>query len=106
MAFFEAIGYVYDALQIATSGMDEKTKQNKLNSIYADIKQNLVGVKRSDLDYLYRSVESIRQQSIINYGRGSIAAESELQKARICNKITSIISQSYAQCRKDDGMGR
>ena len=106
MAFFEAIESVYDALQIATSSMDEKTKQNKLNSIYADIKQNLVGVKRSDLDYLYRSVESIRQQSIINYGRGSAAAESELQKARICTRITSIISQSYAQCRKDDGMSR
>ncbi len=106
MAFFEAIESVYDALQIATSSMDEKTKQNKLNSIYADIQQNLVGAKRSDLDYLYRSVESIRQQSIINYGRGSAAAESEMQKARICTKITSIISQSYAQYRKDDGMGR
>jgi len=29
MAFFEAIESVYDALQIATSSMDEKTKQNK-----------------------------------------------------------------------------
>ncbi len=81
-----------------------KEASRKLNNIYGQIKLELTGIPKTELDYIKKQMNDARMVSIINYGRGSIMANEELRKIQVYSKVINIISESYVHCSRDKGM--
>lgn len=81
-----------------------KESSSKLNDIYSQIKLELNGITKKDLDYMNKQISNARIVSITNYSRGSIMAKEELGKIQVYSKVINIISDAYVHCSLDKEM--
>ena len=103
MALSKALMLVNKAITINVKE-EEKEASGKLNNIYGQLKLELTGIPKNDLDYMSKQINDARIVSITNYSRGSIIAKDELRKIQVYDKVIHIISEAYVHCLRDKGM--
>ena len=103
MALSKALMLVNQAIAINVNE-EEKEASSKLNNIYDQLKLELTGIPKKDLDYMSKQINDARIVSVTNYSRGSIIAKEELSKIQVYSKVINIISEAYVHCSRDKGM--
>lgn len=106
MALVKAIALLNEAIKINIESSNDKKSIEKLNNIYNNMKLELKGLTKKDLDYLSKHIINSRQVSITNYSRGSIIANEELRKIEVYSNAISIVSEAYRYCVDDNQMQR
>lgn len=103
MALSKALMLVDKAITININE-EGKEASSKLNNIYGQLKLELTGIPKNDLDYMSKQINDARNVSITNYSRGSIMAKKELSKIQVYSKVIHIISEAYLLCSRDKGI--
>lgn len=103
MALSKALMLVNKAIAINVNE-EGKEASSKLNNIYGQLKLELTGIPKKDLDYMSKQINDARNVSVTNYSRGSVAGKEELGKIQVYSKVINIISEAYVHCSRDKGM--